>query len=63
MTLTSVLYAFARMAIAVCVGFIIAWGVRWMKVPDEPARYIMIIVWVIVGVFCLVQLLALGGLY
>ena len=57
-----ILIVLAQCAIAVLVGLGIRWFLGFVGCPAEPAKLIMIVVWIIVGVFVLVKLLRLAGL-
>lgn len=62
MSLTAVLYAVAFCAVLIVVALLIQWGLRFLGAPEEPSRYVMIIVWIIVGVSCIVRLMRLAGI-
>lgn len=61
MSLTGLLTTFAYIAVAICIGLLITWGIRWLQVPAEPAKYLTIIVWVLIGLYCVVRLISLLG--
>jgi hypothetical protein len=53
MSITALLYALGFCAIVICVALIIQWGIKWLGCPEQPARLIMVIVWIIVGLTCI----------
>lgn len=61
MSLTALLWTFAYIAVAICIGLLIMWGIRWLGVPTEPAKYLAIITWVVIGVICVMRLISLLG--
>jgi hypothetical protein len=62
MSITALLYALGFCAIVICVALIIQWGIKWLGCPEQPARLIMVIVWIIVGLTCIARLLRLVGM-
>jgi hypothetical protein len=62
MSASVLLITFAHIAIAICIGGIIIWGIKKLEVPAEPAKYLIIIVYVVIGVYCILQLLGLLGI-
>lgn len=62
LSLEVLLVVLAQCAIAVVVGLGVGWFLKYINCPEEPAKYIMIAVWIIVGVFVLVKLLRLAGI-
>jgi hypothetical protein len=62
LSLEVLLVVLAQCAIAVLVGLGLGWLLKYLNCPEEPAKYIMIAVWIIVGVFVLVKLLRLAGI-
>jgi hypothetical protein len=62
LSLEVLLVVLAQCAIAVLVGFAINWFLKFVNCPEEPAKYIMIAVWIIVGVFVLLKLFRLAGI-
>jgi uncharacterized RDD family membrane protein YckC len=62
MSITAVLYALAFCAIFILIALLVQWGIRAIGTPAEPAKLIMLIVWIIVGVACIARLLRLLGM-
>lgn len=62
MSITALLFALGFCAICIAVGFLIQWGLRWLGCPAEPMKWIMIIVWIIIGLACIARMLRLIGM-
>jgi hypothetical protein len=61
-SLQALIVLVAYCAVTILVGYLIVWFIKWMKTPDEPARILTIIVWIIVGVSVVLRLLRFIGL-